>query len=134
MKLLKFIWSTVENGTLIINLDRYSAEETVELDAILTNIVDEKALIGAHKKAHSRAWGYRNEDQRRMKVDYLLDHQLFLLSETNSPPTFEHRRGKGLPDLSITKGAEVATTCNWKVLDEFSHRDHKYIKIDIMIN
>ncbi|GBN16303.1 hypothetical protein AVEN_76298-1 [Araneus ventricosus] len=66
--------------------------------------------------------------------DFLLGHQLFLLNETKSPPTFEHRGTKGWPDLSITKGDELATPCNRKVIDEYSRSDHKYIKTDFMIN
>ncbi|GBO29193.1 hypothetical protein AVEN_102751-1 [Araneus ventricosus] len=66
--------------------------------------------------------------------DFLMGPQLLLLNEKKSPPTFEQRGTKGWPDLSITKGPELTTTCNRKVLYEFSHSDHKYIETDIMIN
>ncbi|GBM62498.1 hypothetical protein AVEN_145983-1 [Araneus ventricosus] len=67
-----------------------------ELDAILTNIGDEKAYKGAELNAHIAVSGYKNEDQRKMQVeDFLLGNQLFLFNEANSPPTFEHRGAKG---------------------------------------
>ncbi|GBM24615.1 hypothetical protein AVEN_157870-1 [Araneus ventricosus] len=62
-----------------------------ELDTILTNIGDEKALIGADVNAHRRVSGYKNEEHRGIED---LGHQLFLLNETNSPLNFREPRRK----------------------------------------
>ncbi|GBM96125.1 hypothetical protein AVEN_153252-1 [Araneus ventricosus] len=44
--------------------DDICGSDETELDAILTNIGDEKSLIGADYNAYSRIRGYKNEDPR----------------------------------------------------------------------
>ncbi|GBO38903.1 hypothetical protein AVEN_253326-1 [Araneus ventricosus] len=86
-------------------------ETLQELHSILTDLGDERVLICADLNAHSRIWGYANEDTRGAQVeDFLLAQQLYLLNETNSPPTFEHRGRKGWPDLSFIKGTDFANS------------------------
>ncbi|GBN27841.1 hypothetical protein AVEN_21968-1 [Araneus ventricosus] len=71
-------------------------ETLQELHFILTDLGDEMVLIYADLNAHSRIWGYDNEDTRGIRVeDFLLAQQFYLLNETNSPPTFEHCGRKG---------------------------------------
>ncbi|GBO26579.1 hypothetical protein AVEN_79199-1 [Araneus ventricosus] len=73
-------------------ISAYSSPYSNIHDALLTNIGDENAHLGVDLNHHSRVWRYRNEDHRRMQVeDFLTGRQFFLLNETKSPPTFEHR-------------------------------------------
>ncbi|GBL94762.1 hypothetical protein AVEN_244745-1 [Araneus ventricosus] len=110
-------------------------ETLQELHSILTDLGDERVLICADLNAHSRIWGYANEDTRGAQVeDFLLAQQLYLLNETNSPPTFEHRDRKGWPDLSFIKGTDFANSCTWKVLEDYTHSDHKYILIEALLS
>ncbi|GBM95925.1 hypothetical protein AVEN_85277-1 [Araneus ventricosus] len=110
-------------------------ETLQELHSILTDLGDERVLICADLNAHSRIWGYANEDTRGAQVeDFLLAQQLFLLNETNSPPSFEHRGRKGWPDLSFIKGTDFANSCTWKVLEDYTHSDHNYILIEALLS
>ncbi|GBM88158.1 RNA-directed DNA polymerase from mobile element jockey [Araneus ventricosus] len=105
-------------------------ETLQELHSILTDLGDERVLICADLNAHCRIWGYANEDTRGAQVeDFLLAHQLYLLNETNSPPTFEHCGRKGWPNLPFIKGMDFANSCTWKVLEDYTHSDHNYILI-----
>ncbi|GBM91478.1 Putative protein in type-1 retrotransposable element R1DM [Araneus ventricosus] len=110
-------------------------ETLQELHSILTDLGDERVLICADLNAHSRIWGYANEDTRGAQVeDFLLAQQLYLLNETNSPPTFEHCGRKGWPDLSFIKGTDFANSCTWKVLEDYTHSDHNYILIEALFS
>ncbi|GBN88045.1 hypothetical protein AVEN_273898-1 [Araneus ventricosus] len=110
-------------------------ETLQDLHSILTDLGDERVLICADLNAHSRIWGYANEDTRGAQVeDFLLVQQLYLLNETNSPHTFEHRGSKRWPNLSIIKGTDFANSCTWKVLEDYTHRDHNYILIEALLS
>ncbi|GBN90249.1 hypothetical protein AVEN_121463-1 [Araneus ventricosus] len=139
-----FLQSTVNSTALKIQTEQgpltvisaYSSpyktimETLQELHSTLTDLGDERVLICADLNAHSRIWGYANEDTRGAQVeDFLLAQQLYLLNETNSSPTFQHRGRKGWPDLSFIKGTDFANSCTWKVLEDYTHSDHNYTLI-----
>ncbi|XP_055944619.1 uncharacterized protein LOC129975582 [Argiope bruennichi] len=108
------------------------SETLQDLDVLLKSIGTEMALIGEDLNAHSKIWGYRDENARGFLVeDLIAANHLFLLNNRNSPPTFETNNGKGWPDLSIVKEAYLASICNWEVLEDYSLSDQKYIKIHI---
>ncbi|GBN43825.1 hypothetical protein AVEN_181865-1 [Araneus ventricosus] len=110
-------------------------ETLQELHSILTDLGDERVLICEDLNAHSRIWGYANEDTRGAQVeDFLLAQQLYLLNETNSPPTFENRCRKEWTDLSFIKGTDFANSCTWKVLEHYTHSDHNYILIEALLS
>ncbi|GBN25229.1 putative RNA-directed DNA polymerase from transposon X-element [Araneus ventricosus] len=144
-----FLQSTVNSTALKIQTEQgpltvisaYSSsyinimETLQDLHSILTDLGDESVLICTDLNAHSRIWGYTNEDTRGAQVeDFLLVQQLYLLNETNSPPTFEHRGRKRWPDLSIIKGTDFANSCTWKVLEDYTHSDHNYIFIEALLS
>ncbi|GBL79201.1 hypothetical protein AVEN_44729-1 [Araneus ventricosus] len=110
-------------------------EALQELDSILTELGDERVLICADLNAHSRIWGYTNEDTREAQMeDFLLTHQLYFLKETNSPPTFEHCGRKGRQDVPSIKGTDFANSCTWKILEDYTHSDHNYILMEALFS
>ncbi|GBL80609.1 hypothetical protein AVEN_225289-1 [Araneus ventricosus] len=67
-----------------------------ELDAILRNIGDKKALIGADLYAHSRVWGHKNEDQRGMQVEDFSWVINYFSSTKQIPPNFRAPWSQGM--------------------------------------
>ncbi|GBO28782.1 hypothetical protein AVEN_245220-1 [Araneus ventricosus] len=107
--------------------------ELLVTEILKLNLGDERVLISADLNAHSRIWAYANEDTRgAQEEDFLLAQQLYLLNETNSPPTFRHCDRKGWPDLSFIKGTDFANSCTWNVLEDYTHNDHNYILIEAL--
>ncbi|GBN37473.1 hypothetical protein AVEN_152642-1 [Araneus ventricosus] len=95
---------------------------------LLTKIGPEQALIGADMNAPSTLWGYANDSPRgNIMEDLMSGLNLHLLNEKNSEPTFQRRNAKVWPDLTLVKGVQLARTASWKVRDELSLSDHKYI-------
>ncbi|GBL83539.1 hypothetical protein AVEN_196381-1 [Araneus ventricosus] len=94
-----------------------------------------RVLICLDLNEHRRIWGYAKEDTIGTQVeDFLLVHQLYLLNETNSPPTFEQCNRKGWPDLSFIKDTDFVNSCTWKVLEHYTHSDHNYILIEALFS
>ncbi|GBL72358.1 hypothetical protein AVEN_115296-1 [Araneus ventricosus] len=61
-------------------------ETLQEFSSILTDLSDERVLIGADLNAHRRIWGYANEYTRGAQVeDFLLAQQVYLLNQTPLP-------------------------------------------------
>ncbi|GBN07797.1 Putative protein in type-1 retrotransposable element R1DM [Araneus ventricosus] len=99
-----------------------------DLANLLTKIGPEQALIGADMNAPSTLWGYANNSHRgNIMEDLISGLNLHLLNEKNSEPTFQRRNANGWPDLTLVKGVQLARTASWKVRDELSSSDHKYI-------
>ncbi|GBO31609.1 hypothetical protein AVEN_123556-1 [Araneus ventricosus] len=62
-------------------------ETLQKLHSILTGLGDERVLICADLNAHTRIWGYANEDTRGAQVeDFLLAQQLYLPNEKTPLP------------------------------------------------
>ncbi|GBL87505.1 hypothetical protein AVEN_165127-1 [Araneus ventricosus] len=73
-------------------------------------------------------WGYANNSPRgNIMEDLISGLNLHLLNEKDSEPTFQRRNAKGWRDLTLVKGVQLARTLSWKVRDELSLSDHKYI-------
>ncbi|GBL99275.1 hypothetical protein AVEN_177310-1 [Araneus ventricosus] len=106
-----------------------------DLANLLTKIGPEKALIGADMNAPSTLWGYANNSPSgNIMEDLISGLNLHLLNEKNSEPTFQRRNAKGWPDLTLVKGVQLARTASWKVRDELSSSDHKYIHTQLGIS
>ncbi|GBO42403.1 hypothetical protein AVEN_39499-1, partial [Araneus ventricosus] len=106
-----------------------------DLANLLTKIGPEQALIGADMNAPSTLWGYANNSPRgNIMEDLISGLNLHLLNEKNSEPTFQRRNAKGWPDLTLVKGVQLARTASWKVRDELSSSDHKYIHTQLGIS
>ncbi|GBO34180.1 hypothetical protein AVEN_116922-1, partial [Araneus ventricosus] len=104
-----------------------------DLANLLTKIGPEQALIGADMNARSTLWGYASNSPRGIIMEDLISG-LHLLKEKNSEPTFQRRNAKGWPDLTLVKGVQLARTASWKVRDELSLSDHKYIHTQLGIS
>ncbi|GBM94258.1 hypothetical protein AVEN_254157-1 [Araneus ventricosus] len=85
--------------------------------------------------APSTLWGYsKNSPRGNIMENSISGLNLHLLNEKNSEPTFQRRNAKGWPDLTLVKGLKLARTASWKVRDELSSSDHKYIHIQLGIS
>ncbi|GBO15722.1 hypothetical protein AVEN_169545-1 [Araneus ventricosus] len=101
----------------------------------LTKIGPEQALIGADMNAPRTLRGYANNSPRgNIMEDLISGLNLHLLNEKNSEPTFQRRNAKGWPDVTLVKGVQLARTASWKVRDELSSSDHKYIHTQLGIS
>ncbi|GBN88839.1 hypothetical protein AVEN_101363-1 [Araneus ventricosus] len=106
-----------------------------ELTDLTTNIIGEEYLTGGVLKSHSQRWGNRDEDSRGKQLqEFIAEKHIFLINSSESPPTFEHSNRQGSPDLTMVSSHFLAAICEWKVLEEETYSDHKFVKICINSN
>lgn len=92
----------------------------------------ENILITGDFNAKSHSWGGDKLDDRgELVLEFIIKNNLNLINDKNSEPTFQNSRGKSWIDLSIVSNNLIREVKNWKVLNEPSYSDHKFIKIEI---
>lgn len=89
-------------------------------------------VIGGDYNAASPAWGSPAMNARgRTLSDLLTQHDLTTLNDPLSLPTFEARRAKGWPDLTIGNSTGSHLVREWQVLEDESFSDHNFITFRI---
>ena len=89
---------------------------------------NKKCICGMESNAHSNLWGSTTSDRRgALLEDAIFQFGLNVLNK-GSTPTFHSPVGKSVIDVTLTSNNMLNTILDWKVLDEPSLSDHKYIK------
>jgi hypothetical protein len=85
--------------------------------------------------AHSRIW-YNNYDDNRGDIinEFIAQNNLIILNNNINCPTFETSRGQSSIDLTLASLSLTTKISNWKVSEEDSLSDHKYILFSISTN
>ncbi|XP_035213349.1 uncharacterized protein LOC118187268 [Stegodyphus dumicola] len=85
-------------------------------------------IIAGDFNAHNTAWGYRATDSKGQAMeDFISSNNLVLQNTTEAPPSFDRVFAQGWPDLTLTTPHTAPFLQDWKVVDEESLSDHKYI-------
>lgn len=91
-----------------------------------------KLIIGGDFNAHSMSWGYKNNDERgKILEEFIAQWSLIILNDIDSPPTFYFNSKQGWPDLTLTNEADLLNNSSWKVIEEDSLSDHRYINFTL---
>lgn len=88
-------------------------------------------LIGADANAHHTAWNSSDINQRgEYLLDFIISNNLEILNR-GTKPTFQTRNRQERIDVSLASFGISSQICNWRVDDEPSLSDHKYIQMEI---
>ena len=92
-----------------------------------------KLVIGADLNAHSNLWSNSSKtDSKGEEVEeILLQHNMLVMNNPNSSPTFESSRGRSWIDLTICGDQIVDQISSWRVNDEETLSFHKMIEFNI---
>ena len=90
-------------------------------------------IVGGDFNAHHRNWGSENNNLRGENiVNFIAGTDLILLNN-GSKPTFERANASTIIDLTLASQYFSTKIQDWKVLDEFTGSDHKYITFTIKL-
>ena len=86
-------------------------------------------IINSDTNAHSTIWGDKKTEQRGDDLQVAIaQNELYIINQGNKP-TFENSRiQQTIIDLTITNKQGRDLIDNWKVSNEFTNTDHKYIR------
>ena len=86
-------------------------------------------IINSDTNAHSTIWGDKKTDKRGDDLQIAIaQNELYIINQGNKP-TFENSRiQQSIIDLTITNKLGSELIDNWKVSNEFTNTDHKYIR------
>ena len=90
-------------------------------------------LVGADSNSHSVLWGCEDTNNRGIELeDVIIEHQL-IVHNIGSEPTFCTTRAKSIIDITLTNvpAADLLEVTGWRVLEEDSLSDHKYISYQV---
>ena len=97
-------------------------------DAHTQNIA---VIVGADANSHHEIWGSTDTNQRgESLMNFLLDNKLSIANLGNEP-TFIVSNRREVLDITIVSDRISHLISNWKVLDECSFSDHRYISFVI---
>ncbi|XP_035221801.1 uncharacterized protein LOC118194720 [Stegodyphus dumicola] len=90
-------------------------------------------VYGGDLNAHHVNWGYQDITPKGQALeDYLTANDLHLVNTSGAPPTFDNTYYcKGWPDVTLATGTALSQVQDWKVSDELSCSDHRYITFTI---
>ena len=85
-------------------------------------------IIGCDANAHHTQWGSSNINARgELLLDYLLNTNLEIINRGNDP-TFIIKDRKEVIDLTLVSHPLCDLTIDWRVLNDHSFSDHRYIE------
>ena len=88
-------------------------------------------IIGSDTNAHHIAWGSTNINNRgQALMDYLMTTTLIPMNIGNKPTFYNYRRSEVL-DVTMANRKAINYIEDWKVLDDTTFSDHKYISFKI---
>lgn len=91
-----------------------------------------KTLILGDFNSKNPAWGGAQLDQRGEQLtEFILAHDLFIINDPDSPPTFNTTNGRSWIDLTLCTHNLIRYINSWEVMDELSGSDHNYIKLEL---
>ncbi|XP_035223929.1 uncharacterized protein LOC118196569 [Stegodyphus dumicola] len=98
------------------------------MEQVLHKIKIPYVLFGGDYNAHNTTWGYRATDTKGRELeDFLSSKNLVIHNTAEAPPSFDRIFARGWPDLTITSLQAAFLLTDWKVDDQESLSDHKFI-------
>lgn len=93
-------------------------------------------LIGCDANAHNMGWGSRKTNARgETLMDFIIEKNLRIVNKGDNPtylPDISNPNGKNsVIDLTIATDKIERVLSNWRVLDEDSHSDHRWISWEL---
>ncbi|XP_035216564.1 uncharacterized protein LOC118189982 [Stegodyphus dumicola] len=89
-------------------------------------------IITGDYNAHNTVWGYAStNDKGSLLEDFLSANHLVLHNTADAPPTYDRIYAQGWPDLTVSSASAAPLIQNWRVNDEISLSDHRYITFSI---
>jgi len=85
-------------------------------------------IICGDFNSKSRAWGSRSTDIRGERLERWMSSNDFRLINEGSTPTCVRPQGSSTVDLTWATAAALRDVDSWKVLEEETYSDHKYIQ------
>ena len=84
-------------------------------------------IIGCDTNGHHEMWGSKNANKRGNHLaEYIIKENLFTANQGNEP-TFQTHSKESVIDVTICTQETIPKITEWKVLQEESMSDHKYI-------
>lgn len=106
---------------------------TLELRRVIKYAKDQDTplIIGCDTNGHHQMWGSKNSNTRgRNLAEYLTTADLSTANIGNTP-TFKSANGETIIDVTITTRTIANRIKEWKVLEEESLSDHRYISFQV---
>lgn len=135
-KVIAIVVTNDNNKYLIINC--YSPpQESIsyilsKIENVIQGVAHNKLIILGDFNAKNKIWGSKTCDEKGEDLlEFIIRHDLVLLNDKNSSPTFKTARAKGWIDLTIVNQELKEDVLNWQVLKHFNNSDHRYIYTNI---
>ncbi|XP_055850400.1 uncharacterized protein LOC129914972 [Episyrphus balteatus] len=88
-------------------------------------------IIGCDANAHHTVWGSTDiNDRGESLFDFILSTNL-IVSNTGNEPTFVTRNRQEVLDITLVSDSIHQRILNWKVSEEHSFSDHRYIQFSL---
>ncbi|XP_035224869.1 uncharacterized protein LOC118197469 [Stegodyphus dumicola] len=82
--------------------------------------------------SHNTAWGYHTTDPKGRELeDFLSSSNLIVQNTAEAPPSFDRVFAQGWPDLTLTTLHAAPLLQDWKVEEDESLSDHKFITFSL---
>ncbi|XP_035221048.1 uncharacterized protein LOC118193984, partial [Stegodyphus dumicola] len=89
-------------------------------------------IFAGDYNSHNTAWGYRTTDPKGRELeDFISSSNLIVQNTADAPPSFDRVFAQGWPDLTLTTLHVAPLLQDWKVEEEESLSDHKFITFSI---
>ena len=90
--------------------------------------------FGADANAHHTIWGSTDVNERgELLLDYIINENIVICNRGNEP-TFVVTTRREVLDITLTNLLEDDFIGNWKVLEENSFSDHRYIQLTVCLD
>jgi len=124
---LNFIFITV-----YFHPDSDFTQDMKKLEDILIKYHNDTLIICGDFNAKNRTWGSGEIDAGgSMLLNLIIKHDMIILNDPKSPPTFVGPNGHSWVDVTIVKNLDPNKVQNWKVLEDFNLSDHRTISFTI---
>ncbi|KFM60477.1 hypothetical protein X975_02635, partial [Stegodyphus mimosarum] len=102
------------------------------LENLMQTMETDNLIITGDFNAKSRVWGSPITDPRGSKIqDFVTAHDMCIINDSDSPPTFTGSRENSWIDLTILRNKTGLRIENWKIAKRNTLSDHNAINFEI---
>ena len=88
---------------------------------------NKQIIAGCDSNSHHQMWGSRKTNRRGTNLAEYISSENLLVMNTGDTPTFQSANGSSIIDITICNMQAQHNAQNWKVLEDESLSDHRYI-------
>lgn len=100
----------------------------IRLDLLMATLVQKNIIFGGDFNAKNTSWGGdSNDDRGEQLANFFSKHNLIIINDPHSPPTFTTGNGRSWIDITVTSSNLHSLIYDWNVLDSESLSDHQII-------